>query len=476
MSLLVGIGGDRGNAEAVSIDADEFTPWLSASDYQAGFDRQAANGFYPREVEGRNSSGVSEFRGRFVPFPPDPFIFSSIHGHEEGSYEDLNTNFLAQGYTQIHLQTFVDGEGITRYQSTWTKGIVVDIEDLSPPPPPPPPSPAITASAQSAFTPDSALAQDFAFEPSTDQSTYLVAAANPSSPECHQIRGPSMPAGTESYAAPYNVMSSSRELLMRTRCDVNGNVTINVGNGNSSQYTYFKGYYWDGIQWIGYEYDGTDVEGTTDWYSGNANASITPPQLQMTNGTYILAYICQYDLGGWKCGCRDLNCTTSHWNLQIAKEPDCPPQSGKENLVFVTHGWNSDINKWAQDMVRKIKGRVDSTNWDVCAYDWSEKAGGTPTEAWGEAATEGGNVGQVIFSRHYKYVHFANLPELLFDLTSDPEELINIAQEHPEIVAKYAKKLLSWRMKTTDRTLTHLQVSREAGLTDMSHVDTPINR
>jgi arylsulfatase A-like enzyme len=79
----------------------------------------------------------------------------------------------------------------------------------------------------------------------------------------------------------------------------------------------------------------------------------------------------------------------------------------------------------------------------------------------------------VIRDDHYKYVHFANLPELLFDLNSDPDELTNIAQEHPEIVAKYAKKLLSWRMKTTDRTLTHLQVSRDFGLTDMSRADPP---
>ncbi len=73
----------------------------------------------------------------------------------------------------------------------------------------------------------------------------------------------------------------------------------------------------------------------------------------------------------------------------------------------------------------------------------------------------------VIRDTRYKYVHFADLPELLFDLEADPYELRNIARERPDLVAVYAKKLLSWRMKTTDKTLSHYQISREHGLRDM---------
>ena len=73
----------------------------------------------------------------------------------------------------------------------------------------------------------------------------------------------------------------------------------------------------------------------------------------------------------------------------------------------------------------------------------------------------------VIRDDQYKYVHFADLPELLFDLRNDPGECRNIAPDNPALVAEYAKKLLSWRMQTTDRTLTHLQISRDRGLTDM---------
>ena len=100
--------------------ADGFTPWLSASDYQAEFDRQLANNYYPVEVEGRNFNGESQYRGKFVPYPPSPFAFYSIHSHTQASYESINSDLLSQGYTRIFLQTFVDLDGITRYQATWT--------------------------------------------------------------------------------------------------------------------------------------------------------------------------------------------------------------------------------------------------------------------------------------------------------------------------------------------------------------------
>ncbi len=100
---------------------NELTLWLTASDYQTEFDQQVENGFYPREVEGRNFDGESQFRGKFVPIPPNSFVFESIHGHEKGSYEGLNSSLIAQDYTQIHLQTFVNSEGITLYQAIWEK-------------------------------------------------------------------------------------------------------------------------------------------------------------------------------------------------------------------------------------------------------------------------------------------------------------------------------------------------------------------
>lgn len=72
----------------------------------------------------------------------------------------------------------------------------------------------------------------------------------------------------------------------------------------------------------------------------------------------------------------------------------------------------------------------------------------------------------VIRDEHYKYVHFTDSPSLLFDVRNDPAEAHNLAPDRPELVAIYAQKLLSWRLATTDKTLSHLQIVRDEGLLD----------
>ena len=58
----------------------------------------------------------------------------------------------------------------------------------------------------------------------------------------------------------------------------------------------------------------------------------------------------------------------------------------------------------------------------------------------------------------------ADLPALLFDLQADPGELHDLAGARPDVVAHYAQQLLSWRLRTTDKTLSHYQVVRGEGL------------
>lgn len=72
----------------------------------------------------------------------------------------------------------------------------------------------------------------------------------------------------------------------------------------------------------------------------------------------------------------------------------------------------------------------------------------------------------VVQDEHYKYVHFAALPPLFFELDKDPRQLRNVAQE-PEyagLVLQYAQKMLDWRLRHADRTLTGYAASPE-GLT-----------
>lgn len=57
---------------------------------------------------------------------------------------------------------------------------------------------------------------------------------------------------------------------------------------------------------------------------------------------------------------------------------------------------------------------------------------------------------------HYKFVHFAAFPPLFFDLENVPGQLRNLAND-PAYARKMlymAQKILNWRLKHADRTLT----------------------
>jgi arylsulfatase A-like enzyme len=69
----------------------------------------------------------------------------------------------------------------------------------------------------------------------------------------------------------------------------------------------------------------------------------------------------------------------------------------------------------------------------------------------------------VIRDERYKYVHFAALPPLLFDMVADPHEMNNLA-DRPDMAAtvlEYAQQMLSWRLTHADRTLTNMQLTED---------------
>jgi arylsulfatase A-like enzyme len=72
----------------------------------------------------------------------------------------------------------------------------------------------------------------------------------------------------------------------------------------------------------------------------------------------------------------------------------------------------------------------------------------------------------IIRGKRWKYVHFAALPPLLFDLENDPTEMNNLAQDpkHASVVLDCAQRMLSWRMRFAERTLTNLHLWREGVL------------
>jgi arylsulfatase A-like enzyme len=57
----------------------------------------------------------------------------------------------------------------------------------------------------------------------------------------------------------------------------------------------------------------------------------------------------------------------------------------------------------------------------------------------------------------WKYVHFTALPPVLYDLQTDPHETRNVAGDpnYAPLLTEAAGRMLSWRMRHADRTLTH---------------------
>ena len=92
-------------------------------------------------------------------------------------------------------------------------------------------------------------------------------------------------------------------------------------------------------------------------------------------------------------------------------------------------------------------------------YDFREVASGTAQAALGVDLDDCSLA--VIRGERWKYVHFAALPPLLFDLQEDPDELVNRADD-PACLAvrvEMAEKLLAWRSRHLDRRLTGLSLT-----------------
>ena len=67
----------------------------------------------------------------------------------------------------------------------------------------------------------------------------------------------------------------------------------------------------------------------------------------------------------------------------------------------------------------------------------------------------------VLRGPRYKYVHFAAMPPLLFDLQEDPGEFHDLAGDpkHREVVLTCAQKMLSWRMGSEEKVLTGQKIT-----------------
>jgi len=92
----------------------------------------------------------------------------------------------------------------------------------------------------------------------------------------------------------------------------------------------------------------------------------------------------------------------------------------------------------------------DAVHWE---FDFRDVAGRT-AEGWFDLPSTRLNLATLRTER-WKYVHFAGLPPLLFDLEADPGNLNNLAEqaEYLPIRLQLAEKLLAWRAEHLDQSL-----------------------
>lgn len=94
-------------------------------------------------------------------------------------------------------------------------------------------------------------------------------------------------------------------------------------------------------------------------------------------------------------------------------------------------------------------------------FDFRELQGGAPEQTLGLRLHECA-LG-ALRGEGFKYVHFAGLPPLYFDLEADPSESVDRSQDPACAgrVLEAAQRMLSWRIAHDEQTLTHLALTPE---------------
>ena len=121
-----------------------------------------------------------------------------------------------------------------------------------------------------------------------------------------------------------------------------------------------------------------------------------------------------------------------------------PDQCDGKTLVPILN--TGEVNNWR-----------DAAHWE---FDFRDVTNGALMESQ-LGITQHQCTLNVIRDTRYKYVHFINLPPLFFDLKTDPNEMVNQAQNlaYQSLVLEYAQKMLSWRMNHDEQTLTHIAIT-----------------
>lgn len=96
----------------------------------------------------------------------------------------------------------------------------------------------------------------------------------------------------------------------------------------------------------------------------------------------------------------------------------------------------------------------------ICELDFRDVTDAAPERELGLGLDECSLV--FVRDKTHKYVHFAGLPPLLFDLVRDPSECVNAIAEPDQVphALRMAQKLATWTLAKAERTMTGMRLSK----------------
>ena len=156
----------------------------------------------------------------------------------------------------------------------------------------------------------------------------------------------------------------------------------------------------------------------------------------------------------------------------VVKDPDAPEAAGRIEAAFTESvDVMPTILDWlGGEIPRSCDGRsvlpvvhgsrpADWRRFMSYEFDFRDVHYSRPESALGLGMEEASLM--VVQDERRKYIHFAALPPLFFDLEKDPNQFHDLAQDpaYAAEVRDYAQLALSHRMTHAERTLTHLRAT-----------------
>ena len=182
----------------------------------------------------------------------------------------------------------------------------------------------------------------------------------------------------DGFGAAYNVHSATRKLLIQVHCDPNSpdfSVTVEA---DKTQYVYKYGYKFnnDTNKWERFMFEAGDGEMVGDWILGSAVTDVTPDD-EGIDDNHIVAYVCTWVDGGWKCGCSDSQCARPKWQLQTIPsfEGDTPNET--PNTDETTEPDTTDTTTDTDAEAQTHTFDISATNFDFSITDITVKKGDT---------------------------------------------------------------------------------------------------